>query len=377
MIVTINRAEFLDAAKRAASIAPSESPLDVLKGALMEADAASGKLTITSTNMEVSLEEKLPCSVQEEGSLVFSARMLTEMLQRLPLDTVQISRPDNHGRMVLRSENACYEVDVWDRGSFPKPDLPFPEDTVKLSGIPAMAQRTVFATAQDNNKPLLKCVNLKFTNVGLRAAGSNGNCIVTAKGDDQSKGDISLLIPATSLGKLARMCADKDEFRVGTTGKNIVFFKENFLFSARLMEGGYIDTDLLLSTIKNSFTVLTDIQDLRNALSSVLTVEPEGRVRLGFKDQRLEFYCGGKYGTASAPVDVIALTGAPVGDFWFSSRQLSTCLKALTGTVTLGIAGGGMLTLSTQDAFYMQSAMRAPTEKETEKPARAPAAKAA
>ena len=235
----------------------------------------------------------------------------------------------------------------------------------------------MFATAQDNNKPLLKCVNLKFTNVGLRAAGSNGNCIVTAKGDDQSKGDISLLIPATSLGKLARMCADKDEFRVGTTGKNIVFFKENFLFSARLMEGGYIDTDLLLSTIKNSFTVLTDIQDLRNALYSVLTVEPEGRVRLGFKDQRLEFYCGGKYGTASAPVDVIALTGAPVGDFWFSSRQLSTCLKALTGTVTLGIAGGGMLTLSTQDAFYMQSAMRAPTEKKTENPARAPAAKAA
>mgnify|MGYP002306096112 CR=1 FL=1 len=35
MIVTINRAEFLDAAKRAASIAPAESPLDVLKGALM------------------------------------------------------------------------------------------------------------------------------------------------------------------------------------------------------------------------------------------------------------------------------------------------------------------------------------------------------
>lgn len=44
MIVTINRSEFLDAAKRAASIAPAESPLDVLKGALMEADAASGIL---------------------------------------------------------------------------------------------------------------------------------------------------------------------------------------------------------------------------------------------------------------------------------------------------------------------------------------------
>ena len=77
------------------------------------------------------------------------------------------------------------------------------------------------------------------------------------------------------------------------------------------------------------------------------------------------------------PVDVIALTGAPAGDYWFSSRLLGTCLKALTGTVTLGIASGGMLTLSTQDAYYMQSAMRAPTEKKAEKAARAPAAKAA
>ena len=84
MIVTINRAAFLDAAKRAMSIAPSESPLDVLKGALMEADAASGKLTITSTNMEVALMETLPCSVQEEGALVFSAKMLSECFSVCP-----------------------------------------------------------------------------------------------------------------------------------------------------------------------------------------------------------------------------------------------------------------------------------------------------
>ena len=377
MIVTIKRAEFLDAAKRAASIAPSETPMDVLKGVLMEADTTNGKLIITSTNMEIALEEKISCTVQEEGAFVFSAKMLTEMLQRLPTDTVQISRLDNRGRMALRGECACYEMDVWDRGAFPKPDLPFPEDTVKLSGIPDMAQRTVFATAQDNSKPLLKCVNLKFTDVGLRAAGSDGSCIVTAKGDEQSRGDISLLVPAASLGKLARMCTNKDAFCVGTTGKNIVFFKEDFLFSARLMEGGYIDTDLLLRTVKNSFTVLTDIQDMRNALSSVLTVDPDGRVMLGFRDHRLEFRCHGEYGTASSPVEVIALTGAPSGDFWFASRQLSTCLKALSGTVTLGIASGGMLTLSTQDAYYMQSAMRAPTEKKKEETARTSAAKAA
>lgn len=182
-----------------------------------------------------------------------SATITLEELRQMQQEVASIPVPDVINELAddilceLRKDMAVsdrkylgYEVDVWDRGAFPKPDLPFPEDTVKVSGIPAVAQHTVFATAQDKDKPLLRCVNLMFTDAGLRAAGSNGMCIVTAKGDDQSTGDISLLVPALSLGKLAGMCKDEDEFRVGTTGKSIVFFKENFLFSARLMEGGYI-----------------------------------------------------------------------------------------------------------------------------------------
>ena len=364
--------------KRATTIAPPDSPLDVLKGVLLESDSARKMLTVTSTNLEVALVEKIPCSAQEDGALVYSARTLTEMLQRLPEDTVEISRKENRGRMTLTSGSVSYEVDVWDRGAFPKPDLPFPEDTVKVSGIPAVAQHTVFATAQDKDKPLLRCVNLMFTDAGLRAAGSNGMCIVTAKGDDQSTGDISLLVPALSLGKLAGMCKDEDEFRVGTTGKSIVFFKENFLFSARLMEGGYIDTNALLKTITNSFTVLTDTKEMREALSSVLSVAPDGRVNLAFEDQKLVFRCSSDWGNASVGIDVIALTGAPTGSYWYSAKQLATCLKALGGTITLGIAQGGMLTISTQDAYYLQNVMRAPTAKKKSKKAiEPPAAKAA
>lgn len=194
LLITVNRAELLATVKRATTIAPPDSPLDVLKGVLLESDSARKMLTVTSTNLEVALVEKIPCSAQEDGALVYSARTLAEMLQRLPEDTVEISRKENRGRMTLTSGSVSYEVDVWDRGAFPKPDLPFPEDTVKVSGIPAVAQHTVFATAQDKDKPLLRCVNLMFTDAGLRAAGSNGMCIVTAKGDDQSTGDTRLAV---------------------------------------------------------------------------------------------------------------------------------------------------------------------------------------
>ena len=84
MNVTINRAEMLSAIKRASAIAPADSPLDVLRGVLLEADAAAGKLTVTSTNLEAALEEKLPCAVQENGALVFGAKPVSYTHLTLP-----------------------------------------------------------------------------------------------------------------------------------------------------------------------------------------------------------------------------------------------------------------------------------------------------
>ncbi len=63
-----------------------------------------------------------------------------------------------------------------------------------------------------------------------------------------------------------------------------------------------------------------------------MSVAPDGRVRLSFQDQRLLFHCSGDLGSASAGIEVIALTGTPEGEYWYSARQLTSCLKALKGT---------------------------------------------
>ena len=63
MRITINRAELLSAARKAGAIAPEDSPLESLKGALLETNAATNTLTVTATNLEVSLEQKLSCLI--------------------------------------------------------------------------------------------------------------------------------------------------------------------------------------------------------------------------------------------------------------------------------------------------------------------------
>lgn len=56
------------------------------------------------------------------------------------------------------------------------------------------------------------------------------------------------------------------------------------------------------------------------------------------------------------------MTGVPQGEYWYSAKRLMACLRALSGTVTLGVAQNGMLTMSAQDAYYMQSALRPPAK---------------
>jgi hypothetical protein len=232
-----------------------------------------------------------------------------------------------------------------------------------------MTKRTIFAVGEKKNTPLLRCVNLMFTPNGLKAVGSNGSCVVSAKGDSQSTGNISLLVPASSLGKLAHMCEDTDEFRVGTTGDHIVFFRDGLLFSARLMSGRYINTEQLISSLVNTFTVFTDVTDLRDGLYTACSVEADGKVMLHFEGDRLIFRCDGVYGSAVSQIDVIPLKGTPQGEFWYLTRPLLTCLDALSGTVQLGAAQGGLLTISTEDAFYMQNGVRPPSEQQSSKAA--------
>ena len=171
----------------------------------------------------------------------------------------------------------------------------------------------------------------------------------------------SFLVPASSLERLARLCDNKDVFQVGTTGKHIVFLREDFIFSARLIQGRYPDTEKITGALSNTFTVLTDAMELRNMLSSVSSVATDGRVLLTFAGDKLRMDCTGKVGNASMTLGVIPLFGCPSGCYAYKTTQLEHSLRALAGTVTLGIAQGGTLTLSTEDAFYMQTPLRLKT----------------
>ncbi len=358
MLFSANRLELLSAVRDAERIAPSQSPLEVLQCAFLSAE--NGKVTVAAGNLELALERRVAAEITEEGCVVISAELLSNMLRLMDGEIVTFEQKNSSTVSVVCGETA-YELSVLDAAQYPRMEIPFPEDTVSVTGIPAMTRRTAFAVSVEEEKPLMKCVHLIFSTDGLRAVGSDGYRIAAAQGDSRASGSVDMLIPATSLEKLTQLIGNKDTLQVGTTGKTVVFLKDDFAFSARLVMGEYFDADQLLRRVTPSFSVLTDAESLRHALESVCTVSGrQNRFSITFQGNRIRMRCESENGASSVEVDVVPLTGTPAGTFWYGLNKLQGCLRAQSGTMTLELAQNGALLMRTDELTCMQIATREP-----------------
>ena len=145
MKIVANREELLSAARDAQLVAPDKSPLDVLECAYLATE--DGKLTVAAGNLETSMERRIPVQIEKEGVTVIKANLLAEMLRHLTGDRVTIEQKDDR-RVEITCDEAFYGFSTLDAATYPRLELPFPEDTVMVKGLPVMAKRTVFAAAE-------------------------------------------------------------------------------------------------------------------------------------------------------------------------------------------------------------------------------------
>ena len=165
MKFTVNRTELLAAAQNAERIAPRVSTIEILQCAYLQASQET--LTVASGNLEIALEQQLPAQIENEGSVVVKAPLLSGMLRLL--DGERVTFQMKNGKLVVSAGSAEYAIPVMDAEQYPRMEIPCPAATVPVSGIPSLTKRTAFAVSEDTTRPMLKCVNLIFGADGLQA----------------------------------------------------------------------------------------------------------------------------------------------------------------------------------------------------------------
>lgn len=362
MLAHVKRREMLTAVLQAAKAAPRASSVEAVKGIHIEADSRHSMLTMTATNYEIAIRASIPASVERSGSAVVSARLFPEIMSKLPEEDVDLELLGSN-RLSVLSGCSHFKLDVLPGERYPMPEFPFPDDTLPVQGICSLASQTVFAASEgDSTAPLMRCVRLTIGPDGLKAAASNGFCIMEAEGDRNCKGEIQLLLPASSLKTLASISSDSDVYEMGLAGKNLVFWNGTLLFSARLVEGNYPDTGSILNRFESKYSVHVDAGELRHAIEAVAVVaEKNARVELAFGEHEIILSADTAYGRSSAPVKCLVLNG-PAAPFYYNYKKLLEYLSLEKGKITLEFDSSGILVIRPGSTRYLQSPMRAPNK---------------
>lgn len=360
MLVHAKREELLTLALQAAKATPKSASVEAIQGIHVEADSRRSMLTLTATNYEIAIRTSMWASVEQTGSVVVSPTLFPAILSKLPEEDVDLEIKTT-GRLVIRSGHARFRLDVLSGDKYPMPELPFPDDTLPVSGLCSLARNTLFAVAEEGTtSPSMKCVRLHIGPDGLKAAASNGFCVMEADGDKQCKGKIELLLPARSLKILASISKDSDVYEMGLTGKSLVFWSGTLLFSARLVEGKFPDTGGVFEKFNCQYSVHLDAAELSRALASAEAVsESNHRVELAFGEHEVTVSAESAYGRSSAPVKALVLN-APSQPFYYDSRKLLEYLSLEKEKITLEFDKSGLLAIRSGSTRYVQSPMRAP-----------------
>ncbi len=273
MKFTVNRLLMYQAVKTVLKIVRPNKEIPELGGLLIEADESSGMLTITGTDIRTHIQRRLRLEhIEESGGMILKP-ILAEMLYLLTDEFVELESEKN--LVTLRSGSCQYTISSLAAKSFPKLQIPFPEDTIQVKGINSLIRRTVFAANGDNidyNRAGFSYVKISFRGGMATAEATDGSCIAVTASPHCADGDLDMILHEKALTVLDSVVNPNEELYVGIVGKVAVFMKEDLFFSTMLFTGNYLEASKLLSNFHGSYQATIDAKQLYELVSGLSVI---------------------------------------------------------------------------------------------------------
>ncbi len=293
MHVHIEKAQLEEGLQVASRAIHGRSPLPILSHVLLKATQET--LELTATDLDLGLQTRLSAQVEEQGSLTCPARLMSEIVAKLPAGPVEIKLVQE-GLLAIRSRRSEFHVSTLPAEEFPS--LPSAEEaqtiSIRQGLLKTMVRRVAVAAAsQEETRAVMTglLTLLKFDSITL--VGTDGRrlaCMRRELPHDDAR-DTSAVIPARALLELVRVLSNDDEdVRVAFTPGQVFFHLPATSMHCRLLEGTFPDFE---KVIPRSFqrTCRVGKDSLLEGMKRMLIVAQEKQsphlVRLDFSPERL------------------------------------------------------------------------------------------
>ncbi len=297
MKFSIEKDQILEALQKVQSIVGQRTTLPILSNVLLE--ASDGKLTLTTTDMEVSVRTSIEADIDEDGATTLPARRFFSICRDLPSHQVDIGVSNEDVATILSGSYSC-KLEGLSKDDFP-PMPTFEESfsyTLKQGTLRDILQKTSYAASTDESRAILNGSLMAFRDNKLTTVCTDGRrlALVEQEIDMPEDAEVDIVVPTKTVSELIKTLDDEGEASIKTSATQVAFEFGNIFIISKLIDGTYpnyrqvipsqceervaIDREMLQSAVRRVSLMLDDqaasvkIQITENRME-LLTSSPE------------------------------------------------------------------------------------------------------
>jgi len=264
----------------------TRSTLPITQNILLSAEQS--RLKLAATNLEMAVTCWIGAKVKQKGDITVPARLLSDFVNSLPNDLIEINLPANGRILELKSGHFQARIHGIDAADFP----PIPQindgitTTIEAASLREGIAQVAFAAATEESRPVLTGINTEFDGEQLNLVAADGFRLAVHKTILSSpvKEKTTVIIPARTLSELNRLIGEQEEpveITVNEKKSQVLFRLKDAELVSQLIQGSFPNYSQVIPQSYTTRAVVDISEFLRvTKMSSIFARDASGIVRL-------------------------------------------------------------------------------------------------
>jgi DNA polymerase III subunit beta len=309
-----------------------KTTIPILSNLLVE--AKGNGLSITATDLELSIRTSCEARVKREGSGTIPAKKLYDIVRLLPEAEIKFKLLENHWIQVT-CERKNYKLVGMSKENFPA--LPsFPDANIKIPAglLAGLIAKTTFAISAEESRYTLNGALLVLKPLSVTMVATDGHRLAMAEVERKTEGfsqETRVLIPKKAMTEIQRLAAESGEeasVEFGQDESHLFFRFGQRLLTSRKLTGQFPNYEAVLPREANKSLVLErgELQDALRRVSQLADLRTHA-IRFVLAKEGVEISASSpEYGEAKEALDK-EYNGEPI-TIGFNAQYLLDFLAA-------------------------------------------------
>jgi len=281
MKLTIERAALLRSLNHVQSVVERRNTIPILSNVLIE--AADGRLSLTTTDMDLAMVESVEADIAESGAITTPAHTLYDIVRKLP-DGAQIALEYDGAeqKLSLASGRSRFVLACLPREEFPvmaEDDMPH-KFVLSAQDLKSLIDKTRFAISTEETRFYLNGIYMHVPEAdpqALIAVATDGHRLARVRLPlPEGAADIpGVIIPRKTVNEIRKLLDELDEpVQISLSESKIRFEIPGSVLSSKLIDGTFPDYDRVIPK-QNDKDLEIDAHLFAEAIDRVSTISNE------------------------------------------------------------------------------------------------------